>query len=327
MKEIILFTCFLGLTLQAPTPQEQTAGPPSIEILLPYGFQGQAFGTPQHAAHILQQNGLPAHASIEFLVPYGGPHHQSGLPSQMGQMFPNQGYIKQKKLQAPGAASNEHNNPDPAAEQTPQQDPAGPASIEILMPYGFTGQQFGIPNTQNPSQQMPQHPGHVSIEMLYPYAFPGQAYGYPQQHGMQNDAPAPPAAAAAAAAAAPPMAPGAVGHASVEIIPSQGFLKRKIPQPAGARSLEVLYPFSYRPENPMFPFANTAPATPEQLNSQSPNVRKQSSHLRQEVPPPAELFPKQHHQVIPTVIPGDRMQQEPEQAVLPSAKTPVEQED
>ncbi|XP_015222875.1 calcium-binding protein P-like [Lepisosteus oculatus] len=333
MKMLILFTCLLGLSLQAPAPQQQGAGPASIEIFLPYGIHGQAFASPQHPGIQLnpsspQQNGLPGHASIEFLVPYGFPTQQSGVPTQLGQMFP-QGYVKQKKLQAPGKASNEaHNSPDPAAQDTAQQ-PAenGPASIEILMPYGFQGQQFPMPqmpisNHPAGAHPSPQLPGHVSIEMLYPYSYPGQTAGYPQQYGPQSDAPA--------AAPLTPQHPAMPQHASVELLvpygfpgqhqghpqypgsifPSQGFLKHKIPQPPGARSIEILYPFGFGSQNPMLQFGNASPVVPQQLASQSPKAFPTAKPVQEEI-----------SQQKPIEMPIDGILKEAEQTVSPSAKT------
>ncbi|KAJ8348552.1 hypothetical protein SKAU_G00271410 [Synaphobranchus kaupii] len=213
MKTLILITCLLEITLQAPTAQ-QTEGhePPSVEIFLPHGYNAAdirrllpaaAHGGPAG------QNGFPGYGSIEYLVPVGDPAQHSGIPAHLRHMLPPQAYIKQKHLHPSHRVSHDTGNPSPSQHTAPRE-----ASIEIIMPHGFQGQQFDFQHQllsnsyHDLARSLPQNQGHVSIEMLFPNA--RNSLRSPQH---------------------------------LESMPSsQGYIKHEIPQPPGAPSVEVIYP-------------------------------------------------------------------------------------
>ncbi|XP_041092588.1 collagen alpha-1(IV) chain-like isoform X1 [Polyodon spathula] len=307
MMSTALLLCFLGTAFAAPTPQQQGATEPaSIEILVPYGFPGQAFGLPQpplsNHPSSPAQNPLHGHTgpvSIEFLYPYGYPGQTFGNPQQPTSIFPSHGFIKPN-----GRWSNEvHGNPQSPPDQNPQQQgPAGPTSIEILVPYGYPGHTFGLPQQtqQNPSapgSQTPQQQGPtgpVSIEILYPYRYPGHPLGHPQQTVSKTNPAAPqtpqqqgPTGAGSIEILVPYGYPGSLGHPQQtgSIFPSQGFIKHKVPQPAGQRSVEILYPFGFGHQQPKFPFGNMPPAMPQQPSQQDTNVDPSVGMLQESAQP------------------------------------------
>ncbi|KAI1903713.1 hypothetical protein AGOR_G00030060 [Albula goreensis] len=228
MKTLIVIACLLEISLQAPTAQ-QTEGnePASIEIFLPHGYQGSDFRRLQStAAHGnplgAGQNGYPGYASVEYLVPLAAAGQDSGIPAHLRNLFPPNAYVKQKHLHPSHRVHHDTGSPSPSAQHAPSQQTAPrEASIEIIMPHGFQGQQFDFQHQllsnsyHDLARALPQNQGHVSIEMLFPNARNG--FGSPQH---------------------------------LESIPqSQGYIKHEIPQPPGAPSIEVMYPIQMAPQN------------------------------------------------------------------------------
>ncbi|KAG7483702.1 hypothetical protein MATL_G00041120 [Megalops atlanticus] len=240
MRTLILITCLLEITLQAPTAQH-TGGhePASIEIFLPYGFQGSDYRRLQStAAHgnplAAGQNGFPGYASVEYLVPVGAQNQDTGLPAHLRHMLPPQAYVKQKSFHPSHRNSHETGHPAPAAQNSPSQQTAREASIEIIMPPGYQGQQFDFQHQllgnsyHNLAKGSPsQNQGHVSIEMLFPNALHRRSHGSP--HHLES------------------------------MPPAQGYIKHEIPQPPGAPSVEVLYPLQMPQHNPDAPAMDSVP--------------------------------------------------------------------
>ncbi|XP_061105377.1 secretory calcium-binding phosphoprotein 7 [Conger conger] len=171
MKTLILITCLLEITLQAPTAQ-QTEGhePASVEIFLPHGYLASdirrllpavAQGNPVAAG----QNGFPGYASIEYLVPVGDPAQHSGIPAHLRHMLPPQAYVKEKHLHPSHRVSHDTGNLSPSQHVAPRE-----ASIEMIMPHGFQGQQLlSMPSAQGYiKHEIPQPPGAPSVEVMYP---------------------------------------------------------------------------------------------------------------------------------------------------------------
>ncbi|XP_028662946.1 basic salivary proline-rich protein 1-like [Erpetoichthys calabaricus] len=256
MKTLGFILCCLGVIFAAPTPKEQSAaGPPSIEIIMPYGFPNQAFGAPQQPEMnqhnpVLPELQLPhvpsGPVSIEIVYPYGYNGQKFGLPQSP--VFSSRGYIKPKVPKPAGKESNEVKaNTDDAKPDAPQEQQApGAPSLEIMVPFEFVNQAFGphhpqqgFNNPDGPIHQLAQlqaggHP--VSIELMYPYGFSGQAFGVPQQPAMRNPA------------------------AAIPQMPSQH-------APTGPVSIELLYPYTHPGQN-FGPPQN--PSSPHHPPSQTP---------------------------------------------------------
>ncbi|KAJ8394729.1 hypothetical protein AAFF_G00043290 [Aldrovandia affinis] len=224
----ILITCLLEITLQAPTAENNGGHePPSIEIFLPHGYQAADFRRPT-VAHgnplAAGQNAFPGYGSVEYLVPIGAPGQDSAVPAHLRHLFPPQAYVKQKHLYPSHRVSHETGNPSPSAQHSPSQQTAHrEASIEIIMPHGFQGQQFDFQHQllsnsyHDLVRALPQNQGHVSIEMLFPNAMQRNSFRSP--------------------------------HHLEAMVPSQGYIKQEIPQPPGAPSVEIMYPIQMGPHN------------------------------------------------------------------------------